>query len=722
MHSFILSIKEPSESLPIFPADIEMKEEETDPEYSGSGKRERLASSTSSLSEDELPPFIRLIPAPAKVSKVDQLVTDAVEEFTTGARRKVDGKMDVGDNHWVQMILDEVMDEMHQMFVTQRVNWGKDLQQQTTELQQILTQMKVVTSDVMSASMLKVVHSWKPAVRYEESSDKKLKEMAERQLKMESSIESMENVMETLVTSMARVLDMGSSLESLSHLQTWRPAVNSNELSNDLEAAIYRLSDRINQRESMFTELPAIKSELVEAVNNLKLLADQAVLDESDRSSQIDHCIVKLNELTIKREVDGDGSIDYRTAAEIQTSLDSLNKAVASLNSDSLTEKFATSDNIVKTRDAAESAAINAASALTTSSSANAELSLIRNSVTTANSDAMEIKAEYKAALNTILKTMSGVQADVKQTTAMTQVLTRLIKEAKANNDSTDSALVPRLEELQSVAIDINANLSTMSNHVKDLNHLKSTLEGRAAAGLANHPRSHPAFQSKFEVRPDSRDFRLLSSDSGIAAWFRMSEPTTPAGLGRVVNSFQMLWHFMLSDARNKSATIKLMRKPDSSQAVKLYLGIDNAMNGWLRGGQGLSPWPAEFHHPTAAQAAERAGNKYLSAVFTVHSVIPDLAEHAARKAEAREIKEAERRNQEPKTREDFAPLARTSYSPWMTPGSNITGRIGASATFSNTNVLPVYNSFGPLQDCSASPTYNLRRNSGSLFDGDGAN
>ena len=290
-----------------------MKEEESDPEYSGStGKRERLASSTSSLSEDELPPFIRLIPAPAKVSKVDQLVTDAVDEFTTGARRKVDGKMDAGDNHWVQMILDEVMDEMHQMFVTQRVNWGKDLQQQTTELQQILTQMKVVTSDVMSASMLKVVHSWKPAVTYEESSAKKLTEMAERQLKMESSIESMESVMETLVTSMARVLDMGTSLESLSHLQTWRPAVNSNELSNDLEAAIYRLSDRINQRESMFTELPAIKSELVEAINNLKLLADQAVVDESDRSSQIDHCIVKLNELTIKREVDGDGSIDYR--------------------------------------------------------------------------------------------------------------------------------------------------------------------------------------------------------------------------------------------------------------------------------------------------------------------------------------------------------------------------------------------------------------------------
>ena len=64
------------------------------------------------------------------------------------------------------------------------------------------------------------------------------------------------------------------------------------------------------------------------------------------------------------------------------------------------------------------------------------------------------------------------------------------------------------------------------------------------------------------------------------------------------------------ADHRNKTATLKMMRKPDSSQGVRCYFGIDQAMYGFLRGPQvgAVAPWPAELTHPSAVQAAERAG------------------------------------------------------------------------------------------------------------------
>ena len=159
------------------------------------------------------------------------------------------------------------------------------------------------------------------------------------------------------------------------------------------------------------------------------------------------------------------------------------------------------------------------------------------------------------------------------------------------------------------------------------------------------------------------------------------------------------------------------MRRPDASQSIHCFIGIDAAMYGYLRlsNDQQTTSWPGELTHPSAIEAAERAGVVNFPSYHFV--LICSHAEHAARKAEARE-KKAERTQDVVKNRQDFPPVSKSAFSPWLTPGSRHTSRVGrlaATGTYSaNVNAFPTYNSFTAL--ASSSPTIF---NSGSLFDGD---
>lgn len=459
-----------------FPSDVEMSEEESGFEtLSSTGKRERMTSPASTLSGPSSP---ILAPTAPKQSRVmEGHLEQAMDQFIKDNEECYKQKTAIPDDHIGQFLLDETMEELKELFIAQRYNWRQDQERQTGDISKLLANMKLVTTEVLSNSILKGLHSWRPARPNMDEFRQKINKLVDSQMKLESTMESMERAMETMLSSMSRLLDISGSLERLSHLESWRPAVQTNALSNDLEMAIYRMQEDLKN-----SELPSIKTDLVEAVANLKLLSDRTT--QNDTPAKLEQCIFRLTQMTLKQEPEGDEQIDHRTAASIESSLADLKSAV--------------------------------------------------NNLETSNRESN---------LTTIMNSVSKVESDLKHSNAMVERFFDLLNKAYPSNAA--EAIARRLEEMESVGVDINTNLITMGKHVSGLNHLKATLEGRAAAGLAVHPRQHPGLQAKFAVRPESRDFRMLCSDANTACWWRMSDPTTPTGNARMMNTLTMLWNFI---------------------------------------------------------------------------------------------------------------------------------------------------------------------------------